>query len=238
MSEKPNTAQKRALLIKLVVAGLMLLAAAALVLRGVDLRGALKTLLEWLRAIGPEAFFAANAVLPAFGVPASTFTLTAGPVFGPQIGLGMVLVYFGLSLAVNLALTYWLARYAFRPILNSIIARLGYKLPTVSKANQLNVALVVRITPGPPFVLQGYLLGLAELPFKIYMLVSWPVAMVYAVAVIVFGDALMQGKFKIAIIALIGLGVVGVGVKLLRQRYAKKPLESQVAVEPEPETKS
>lgn len=202
---------------------------AILVLRGLDVRALWNDTLALLREVGPEAFFAALAVLPAFGFPLSPFSLSAAPVFAPQIGLAAVLALFGAAIAMNLALTYWLSRYALRPPLAWLVQRLGYGLPQIPKADQVGVTLLVRITPGPPYFIQGYLLGMAEVPFKIYMLVSWPVAMAYSIVFILFGDSLAHGSGKTALLAVGALAALVVGVKFLRRRTRRTAEENHTA---------
>jgi uncharacterized membrane protein YdjX (TVP38/TMEM64 family) len=190
MSQKPSPAQKKALLVKLAVVAVAGLVGAVLVLRGLDVKALFNDTLALVRQVGPEAFFAGMAILPALGFPMSPFWLSAGPVFTPVLGLPLVIGLCAVSLAVNLAFTYWLARYAFRPPLVWLVRRLGYELPHVAVADQVEVTVLLRVTPGPPFFIQGYLLGLAEIPFKTYLLVSWPISMAYGVAFIFFGDSL------------------------------------------------
>src|SRR4051794_36759340 len=117
-------AQSKSLLVKLTLASVALMIVAAFFLRGVDVRSWLDQALEWVRGVGPTAYFSAMAVLPAFGFPLLAFSLSAGPVFGPQLGLGWVILFVVLSIGLNVALTYWLARYALRPFLEKLIKRL------------------------------------------------------------------------------------------------------------------
>ncbi len=222
MSQKPTPAQKKALLVKLGVGALLGLAAAVLVLRGLDVRHLLTEALAWVRSVGPEGFFTAMALLPAVGFPLSPFWLTAGPVFGQTLGLGLVIALCGVSLAVNLVVSYWLARYAFRPALVWLVQRLGYQLPRVHAEDQMSVTLLLRVTPGPPYFIQSYLLGLAEIPFRLYMVVSWPLSMAFGMLFLFFGDALAQGKGKFALAAFGGLVALGIGFRFLRKRMAKK----------------
>lgn len=221
--------KKKALLLKLAAVGLVLLVATLFLLRHKSLaevialgRGLVDRVMEWARTVGPFPFFAAMALLPAFGFPIIVFSLSAGVLFSPQIGLGWVIVCVLLSLGVNLALTYWLARYALRPLLQGLIRKLGYGLPQVSKEDHLSLAVVCRITPGPPFFVQSYLLGLAEVPFWTYMWVSWLISAMYAIAMVIFGDSLMQGSGKVIFLAVSILIAIGVGVKWIRRRYARK----------------
>lgn len=236
MSQKPTPAQKKALLIKLAVVALVLLIGVVLVLRGLDLKALLNDALTLVREVGPVAFFLAMAVLPAIGFPLSAFWLSAAPVFAPALGLPLVIALCGLSLAGSLAITYWLARYAFRPPMAWLVKRLGYELPRVAVADQVSVSVLVRVTPGPPFCVQGYLLGLAEIPFRTYMLVSWPISMAFGVVFIYFGDSLAQGKGKLAFLAFCGLLALGVGFKFLRRRMLnkQKAISHEATVEARP----
>jgi uncharacterized membrane protein YdjX (TVP38/TMEM64 family) len=222
MSQKPSAAQKKALLIKLAVVAVVLAVGAVLVVRGLDLRALLDDTLALVRAYGPWVFFSAIAVLPAVGFPLSAFWLAAGPVFAPVIGMPMVLLCSGIALGINLALTYWLARYAFRPPLAWMVGRLGYSLPQIPPSERVTVSVLVRVTPGPPFFVQSYLLGLAGVPFRTYMLVSWPIAMAFGAIFIFFGDSLAQGEGKLALLAFGGLLALGGGFKFLRRRMLKK----------------
>jgi len=178
-----------------------------------------------IREAGPVVFFTALAVLPAVGCPLTFFTLPAGSVFAPELGMPLVLLLVCVSIAVNLAITYWLSRHLFRPWLIKLLAWLGYKLPEVDAKNHRVLVFLVRVTPGPPYVLQSYLLGLAGIPFVTYFIISWIISSSYACAFVLFGDALMHGQGKMALMA-IGLFVVlTVGVQLLRKHYAGKQIK-------------
>lgn len=224
MTGSGSPSSKRGLLLKLGVVVAVAAILAALLLRGVNLRELIDQVLAWIRSVGPGVFFAAMVVLPALGFPLLAFTLPAGPVFGPQLGMPMTILLVLLSLTLNLALTYWLARYAFRPLLEGLIRKLGYGLPKVSAEDHLSLAILVRVTPGPPFFVQGYLLGLAGIPFRIYMLVSLIFTGAFSVAVVLFGDSLMNGRGKLALLAFSVIVALSVLVQWLRRRYAKKKL--------------
>jgi len=214
------------MLIKLAVLGVIIGTAAVFLLSGVDLKALLEQGVEMIREAGPVVFFTALAVLPAVGCPLSIFTLPAGSVFAPELGMPLVLLLVCASIAVNLTITYWLSRHLFRPWLIKLLTWLGYTLPEVSAKNHRVLVFLVRVTPGPPYVLQSYLLGLAGIPFVTYFIISWIISSSYACAFVLFGDALMHGRGKMALMA-IGLFVVlTVGVQLLRRKYARKQIKS------------
>ncbi|MBP7141146.1 MAG: VTT domain-containing protein [Opitutaceae bacterium] len=218
---------KKWLLLKLGLAAAVLVVAGFLLLRGVDLKGMVEPVMRQIRSVGPLVFFAAMAVLLAIGFPFTAFCLAAGSAFGEQLGIRGILAGAAATVLVNVTLTYWLARYALRPLLERWLGRLGYRIPVVEVADQIEVTILVRITPGPPFLVQSYLLGLAQIPFRKYILPSFILPMCNATGILLFGDALAQGKAKWAVVGISLLIAVGLGVHLLRRHYAKRKREPQ-----------
>lgn len=190
--------------------------------QGYDLRTGSEHILKFVRGLGPGMFFSLMTLLPAVGAPISIFTLTAGPLFTPVLGLPLVLLFSGLSIGINLAFTYALARWVFRPFAGKLCAWLGFKLPEVAVEDQRSLVILVRVTPGPPYVLQNYLLGLAGIPFTTYFTISWVVSSLYAFAFILFGDAIAQGKGRGALLAASLLIALTVGVRFVRKYLQRK----------------
>jgi uncharacterized membrane protein YdjX (TVP38/TMEM64 family) len=208
--------------LKLAIAVVVLAGLAVFFLRGTDVRGLMERSLAAVRSVGPTAFFTAMTILPCIGVPNSLFAITAGELFAPTLGMPTVIALSLVVLLVNLALTYWLARYALRPMLIKVLARYGYSVPRVTAGNALGITLVMRLTPGVPFAVQGYVLGVAEVPFGLYLVVSWICQVPWVVGFIVFGQGLLKGNF---IVAAKGLGVIvvaAVAVHFLRKKLANR----------------
>jgi uncharacterized membrane protein YdjX (TVP38/TMEM64 family) len=220
--QEDRPAARRKLLIRAGALGLVVLVAGVLVLRGVEVKPLIDQGIALIRSAGPWVFFGAMALLPAISAPLSAFTLTAGEAFAGQMTLVGVLAVTMAAIAVNLALTYWLARRAVRPLLERLLKRFGYTVPRVTADNALSIALLVRLTPGPPFFLQGYILGLAEVPFRLYMLVSWLCVLPWAAGAVVLGRGMLNGNFKMAAM---GLGVIVAAVAavhLIRRKLTKR----------------
>lgn len=217
-SPRPN----RALLLKLAAAAVVLLVAAVLVARGVDLKGLVHQGLDKVQQAGPLAFFSAMAVLPAVAVPLSPFSLTAGSIFGAQLGMPVVVLCALLAITTNIVGTYFLASRALRPLVEKLVTRLGYKLPQVEEGDAADLIILLRVTPGVPFPLQNYLLGLARVPFGKYLLISCAVQWSFNTAFILFGDALLHGKGKVAMIGLGALLALTAGTHLVRKHYERR----------------
>jgi uncharacterized membrane protein YdjX (TVP38/TMEM64 family) len=162
------------------------------------------------------------ALLPAIGAPLMAFTITAGTAFAGQMTMGGVLAATLFAIGINIALTHWLARRAVRPLLERLLKRFGYAVPRVTAENELSIALLVRLTPGPPFFLQSYILGLAEVSFRLYMIVSWLCVLPWAVGAVVLGRGLFEGNFTVVATGLGVLIAAVVAVQLIRRKLAKR----------------
>ena len=217
-----TAAQRRLRLIKVGAVALVLLVGAGLVARGYDIKGAIEQGLAIVRGAGPLVFFLSMAILPAVGAPQMAFTLTAGPLFAAQLGMGVVVLFALLAMTFNMVLSYWMARRVLRTVLEALLQRLGYKIPQVQKGDETGLIVLLRVTPGIPFPVQNYLLGLARASFGRYLLISLLIQGPLNAAFIVFGDALLHGKGKMVFYGLSAIAVLMIGTQLLRKYYGKK----------------
>ena len=213
----------KSLLWKLAVLVVIVMIAGVLVLRGMNLEAIFDEAMQRISAAGPWAFFIAMALLPTVGVPFLAFTLTVGPAFRAQLGLGGVLIACAASLFINITLAYWLARCWLRPWLEKIVTRYGYKVPqVVSRTDQFEMTLLLRITPGPPFLLQNCLLGLAKIPFPLYIAISETVLMLHTTALVIFSEALVRGRGGQALFGASLFIAVLLAIHILRRHYARR----------------
>lgn len=192
----------RGRLAKPILAAVVLAVAGILVLRGVDWRAWVAEAMDVIGRAGPWAFFGAMALLPAAAMPMLAFSLTAGTAFGPRMGMGWVVAAGLAAVTFNLVFTYWLARWALRPWLSRLVARLGYRFPTVDGADMTDLIVLLRVTPGLPFFAQNYLLGLADAPPLRYLVISCAASWTYTTGFILFGNALLHGRGRAALLAL------------------------------------
>ena len=227
LSEMPP--KKKLPIAKLVIAAVVLAVIAAIVLQLVGWQTAFErgrqvvgTAATAITSAGPGLFFGAMAILPAFGVPMAPFALAAGPLFGAKLGFPLIITLGILALTFNLTITYWLARRWLRPVVTRLLARFGYKIPQVDHDDITDLIVLLRVTPGVPFFVQNYLLGLADAPFFRYLVISCAIQWPINCGFMLFGDALSQGKGKVIITAVLFIAALSVGTHLLRKHLAKK----------------
>lgn len=189
---------------------------------GEPIRAAVGLVMGRLREAGPGVFFAGMALLPLFGFPLAPFTLAAGPVFGPQLGVGPVIACAVAAVAVNVTVSYWIAARALRPLVARLLGRFGWKLPEAPLRSALELTLLLRVVPGTPFFVQSYLLGMARVPFGLYLVISVGVPAAYIGATILAGDALGRGDRSSLAAAGVLCAVAGLGLHLLRKRLTRQ----------------
>lgn len=189
-----------------------------------------KEAVAYITELGPIPFFVSMAVLPAFGAPVTPWYLLAGPAFGLEVAIiGCVS-----AISANIALTYLAARWVVRPLAVQIVERAGYKVPVVRRENRWLVTTLIRFTPGPPFFIQSYVLGLANVPFSVYMLVSVPAASILGIGAIVFGESLLSGKSGGILVGGMLIVVAIVAIRLFRKNLQRKAQARQLdTTEPE-----
>jgi uncharacterized membrane protein YdjX (TVP38/TMEM64 family) len=173
---------------------------------------------EFVRDQGPIPFFAGLAVLPAVGLPVSLFYLAAAAVFPLWISLIGTVV----GLAINVSLCYWLARKWFRKGFERLMGRSRYRIPVVAAADLARLTLFLRLMPGPPFFLQSYILGMVEVPFATYFLISMGTQILIASGFIVLGSAFYSLSFGRALIAIVIVVLTVIIVQWIRRLLARR----------------
>lgn len=225
MSVEKPVPKKKIPILKLAIVGIVLAIVGVLALREIGLARLVALYDQFvgiIRDMGPWVFFSAMTILPAVGAPLMAFNLVAGEAFAPQMTMPGVIVTVAAVIAANLMLSYWLSRYALRPLLARLVARYGYSVPKVTRKNALTVTMLVRLTPGPPYFLQSYLLGLAEVPLRLFMIVSWLAVVPVASSAVVLGKAAREGHMgKIGLVLGVMVCVVII-VQVVRRKVAKR----------------
>ncbi|MGJ3243119.1 MAG: TVP38/TMEM64 family protein [Opitutales bacterium] len=214
-------------LLLLILAGVLIGGAAVAWLWSMGVR--LADVRDWAVAIldylgeRPLLLFAAILILPGFSFPISPLLVLAGAVFGERYGLGWaVLICIG-TVSLCMAWTWWACAYPLRGLIQTLLRARGWSLPEVSERRMLQVAFLVRATPGIPFAIQNAVLGVMRMPFRPYILVSVAVQAVYTTGFVLSGEALFSGNLKLVVAGLAILVVASLAFRAV-SRKRRSPL--------------
>jgi uncharacterized membrane protein YdjX (TVP38/TMEM64 family) len=170
----------------------------------------------WAQSIGvaaPLLFLLGHALVTVAPIPRTVFTLAAGLLFGPVLGVGLSLVATTLSAVLAFGLVRRLAGGVIRPyldrrVLRAVDARLR-------RRGWLAVASL-RLIPAVPFSMLNYCSALSSISFRHYLAGTAGIVP-GSVAVVVLGDALTgtTSPTLLAVsLAAAATGVIGLIVEL------------------------
>ena len=144
---------------------------------------------DWATSVGPWfplAFMAAHIVVTVFPFPRSAFTLAAGLLFGPVLGVPLAVVASTVSAVIALLLVraagWQLSRLVRHPRVDSLDARLRERgWPTI---------VSMRLIPAVPFSVMNYAAGASAVRVLPYTLATLVGLIPGTAAVVILGDAL------------------------------------------------
>ena len=171
---------------------LMATAIAAVALLAVVLLVPLPTavqLRDWAASVGrwfPLAFLGAHVVVTVLPFPRTAFTLAAGLLFGPALGVAIAVTASTLSalraLVLVRALGWQLSTLISHPRLDSLNARL--------RARGWPAVLSLRLIPAVPFSVLNYAAGASSVRVVPYFLATLVGLLPGTAAVVILGDAM------------------------------------------------
>ncbi|MDY6996876.1 MAG: TVP38/TMEM64 family protein [Actinomycetota bacterium] len=200
-----------------ILAGVVILVAIAVL---VPLPTALQ-LRDWATSAGPWfplAFFAAHVVVTVFPFPRTAFTLAAGLLFGPYLGIPIAVVASSLSALLALLLVraagWQLSRLAHHPRIGVIDARL--------RQRGWAAVLATRLIPAVPFSVLNYAAGASGIRVLPYALATVIGLLPGTSAVVILGDAI-TGRVSPALL-LVSLCTASIGMAglLYEVRYHRR----------------
>lgn len=131
-------------------------------------------------------------------------------------------LYSVVALGLNQSLAYWLARRWLRKPIESWVRKRGKAVPSIPRADEALWILLIRVTPGLPLVIQNYLLGLAEVRFWLYVVLSLPLQIGYVFAFVSMGQAFKDSQVGRGLLAFSGLAALLVIVLLIRRIVSRR----------------
>lgn len=144
---------------------------------------------DWATSVGPWfplAFLGAHIVATVFPFPRTAFTLAAGLLFGPALGVAIAVVASSVSAVIALLLIraagWQLSRLLRHPRLDSLDARL--------RQRGWPVVISMRLIPAVPFSVLNYAAGASSVRPVPYSIATVIGLLPGTAAVVVLGDAL------------------------------------------------
>lgn len=214
-----------------------LIAALVVILAAIGLLVPLPTavqLRDWATSVGPWfplAFFAAHVVVTVFPFPRTAFTLSAGLLFGPALGVAIAVLASTLSAVVALMLfraAGWrVNRLISHPrveMLNSRLQRRGW--PTV---------LSMRMIPAVPFSVLNYAAGASAVRVVPYTLATVVGILPGTAAVVILGDALtgnVNPLLALMSVVTASVGIAGLAYEVRSHRREQGGTQAKPIVTP------
>ncbi|GAB7070741.1 TVP38/TMEM64 family protein [Mycolicibacterium hodleri] len=180
---------------------------------------------DWATSAGPWfplAFFLAHVVVTIFPFPRTAFTLSAGLLFGPWLGVSLAVVASTISAVVALFLVraagLQLNRLVSHPRVEMVDARLRQRgWPTV---------LSMRMIPAVPFSVLNYAAGASAVRPVPFAVASFVGLLPGTAAIVILGDALTGNVSPLLFLvsaATASLGVAGLFYEIRsHRRHAKQ----------------
>ena len=181
---------------------------------GFDWRAVLDTSSLWV-------FFLAMSSLPVFGFPISPCYIYAGLAFEP---LEASIVCIG-ALLVNMSVSYALTHSVLKKPIVRFLDNRRWSLPRLTDENEFRFTFLVRTIPGPPFFFQNLALGLAGIPFWIYLWISLLAQGGIAIGVILCSRYLLQDPFSkggITVIVILVALLIAKTIQALKKKARKR----------------
>ncbi len=214
----------------LTTAAIVILVAVALLVpvpTAVQLRDWAQTLGPWF----PLAFLTAHTVVTVFPFPRTAFTLAAGLLFGPWLGVVLAVAASALSAVTVLILMrvfgWQLSRVVRHPRMDSLDARLRHRgWPAV---------VSLRLIPAIPFSVINYAAGASAVRMLPYTVATLIGLLPGTAAVVVLGDALTGDVSPLLFAVSACTAAVGVALLVYEVRtHRRYPNAADTAVTEEP----
>ena len=207
-----------------VLAAIVILVAVALL---VPLPTALQ-LRDWATSVGPWfplAFFAAHVVVTVFPFPRTAFTLAAGLLFGPLLGIPIAVAASTLSAVIALVLVrtagWQFSRLVRHPRLDAVDKRL--------RERGWPVVLAMRMIPAVPFSVLNYAAGASAVRVVPYALATLAGVLPGTSAIVILGDALTGRVSPLLLVVsacTAGLGLAGLAFEIRLHRRREAPVSA------------
>jgi uncharacterized membrane protein YdjX (TVP38/TMEM64 family) len=166
---------------------------------------------EWATSVGPWfplAFLAVHIVVTVFPIPRTAFTLAAGLLFGPVLGVTLAVVASTASAVIALVLVraagWQLSRLVRHQAIETVDARL--------RDRGWIAVMSLRLIPAVPFSVLNYAVGASAVRVLPYTLATVAGVLPGTAAVVILGDALSGHVSPLLFLVSLCTGIVGLAL--------------------------
>lgn len=190
---------------------------------------------DWATSVGPWfplAFLTAHILITVFPFPRTVFTLAAGLLFGPYLGVPIAVLASTISAVIALLLVraagWRLDQLVRHPRLEAANARLAQRgWPTV---------LSMRMIPAVPFSVLNYAAGSSSVRVLPYTLATFVGLLPGTAAVVILGDALTGNVSPLLLLVSLctaSVGIAGLVHEIRAQRHHQPGADTEAAEPPQ-----
>ncbi|HYB36717.1 MAG TPA: TVP38/TMEM64 family protein [Mycobacterium sp.] len=187
---------------------------------------------DWATSAGPWfplAFLVAHIAVTVLPFPRTAFTLAAGLLFGPVLGVLLAVVASAAAAVIALVLVraagWQLSRLVRHQAVDTVDARLRNRgWPAI---------LSLRLIPAVPFSVLNYAAGASAVRVLPYTMATLVGLVPGTAAVVILGDALTGHVSPLLFLVSLGTGVVGVAVLVYEIRHYRQHHRRRRAAEAE-----
>lgn len=188
---------------------------------------------DWATSVGPWfplAFLAAHIVITVLPFPRTAFTLAAGLLFGPIVGVTIAVVASAVSAVIALLLVraagWHLDRLVKHPRVDTLNTRLAERgWPTV---------LSMRMIPAVPFSVLNYAAGSSAVRVVPYTLATFAGLLPGTAAVVILGDALTGNVSPLLFLVSVCTASLGIAGLFYEFRTHRRSHNREPESDPEP----
>jgi len=126
-----------------------------------------------------------------------------------------------LGITANIIASYFISQ-KFGTFLRDKMAARNIRIPSVPEYEHYELTFLMRMIPGNPLAVQNYVLGIVNVSFFKYVVISLPIQYVQVAAYVYFGDGIFDGKISKIILGASLLLIIAVIARMLDKRYGHK----------------
>lgn len=176
---------------------------------------------DWAESLGPWfplAFLAVHGIVTVVPFPRTAFTLAAGLLFGPLLGVLIAVTASTTSAVIALLLVRAAGWRLNRLNRHRAIYRLDERL----RERGWQAVLSLRLIPAVPFSVLNYAVGASAVRLRHYTLATLVGVLPGTAAVVILGDALAGDVSPLLILVSVCTGVVGLSGLIYEVRHYRQ----------------